>query len=133
MGGEPTVGQGVIVIVNQKEKTYIVIDFEATCCNQGSFPRSEMEIIEFGVVAVASRSLSQNPPGLKSVSDEFQAFVRPKRNPKLTRFCHELTTIRQSDVDSANEFPEVLSHFSDWLCQFSGPVFCSWGDYDRSS
>lgn len=29
---------------------YLVIDFEATCCDRGMVPRHTMAIIEFGVV-----------------------------------------------------------------------------------
>lgn len=101
---------------------YLVIDFEATCCDQGSVPREHMEIIEFGAVMVEAASF-------KPVS-EFQCFVRPVRHPKLTAFCTNLTSIRQQDVDSASTFQAAVGQFKAWLYQYANFAFCSWGDYD---
>lgn len=106
-----------------KTNYYLVIDFEATCCDQGSVPREQMEIIEFGVVMVEARHFQ--------VVSEFQSFVRPVRYPTLTSFCTELTSIQQQDVDSAPLFKDVAAQFKNWLYQYQGFVFCSWGDYDR--
>ena len=101
---------------------YLVIDFEATCCDKATIPREQMEIIEFGVVMVDAHSLQ--------VIDQFQSFVRPIRNPELTAFCTQLTSIGQQDVNSAPSFIEVVASFKTWLNQYHGFVFCSWGDYD---
>ena len=57
-------------------KTYLVIDLEATCDDQGGVPRHEMEIIEIGAVLVAADTLAP--------LDEWQSFVRPVRHPELT-------------------------------------------------
>lgn len=81
-----------------------------------------MEIIEVGAVMVRADDFE--------VIDEYQCFVRPQRHPKLTRFCTELTSIRQSDVDAAHSFVECVSAFKRWLYRYSNFVFCSWGDYD---
>jgi len=100
-----------------------IVDFEATCCDQQTFPRGEMEIIEIGAVAVDAAT--------GEILSEFCAFIRPVRNPILTGFCKSLTTITQDQVDAAPAFPEALAAFTTWLAQFERPVFCSWGDYDR--
>lgn len=100
---------------------YLVIDFEATCCDRGTVPRNAMEIIEFGVVMADADF---------RVVDEFQSFVKPVRHPVLTRFCTELTSIRQADVDHAPTFPECAFAFARWLDRHADFVFCSWGDYD---
>jgi inhibitor of KinA sporulation pathway (predicted exonuclease) len=102
---------------------YLVIDFEATCCDQGSVPREQMEIIEFGVAMADARTLQ--------VVAEFQSFVRPVRHPDLTAFCTQLTSITQPQVDTAPLFPRVLADFKTWLSGFGRCLFCSWGDYDR--
>ena len=34
-------------------------------------------------------------------------------------------------VESAEEFPTVIEHFSHWLHNFKEPIFCSWGNYDK--
>lgn len=102
---------------------YLVIDFEATCCDRGSVPRDEMEIIEFGAVMVDAADFR--------VVDEFERFVRPRRHPMLTPFCRALTSIEQSDVDTAPTFPECVAAFEPWSRRYRDVAFCSWGDYDR--
>lgn len=102
---------------------WLVIDLEATCCNDGQFAREEMEIIEIGAVIVDEKSLDP--------IDEFQTFVRPVRHPMLTTFCRELTGIGQQDIESAVGFAEAMSRLTDWMAGFRDAVFCSWGEYDR--
>ena len=101
---------------------YLVIDFEATCCDRGSVPREEMEIIEFGAVMADA--------GFRVVS-EFQRFIRPVRHPQLTAFCTGLTSIHQQDVDAAPGFAACIAAFEEWLRPWRDAAFCSWGDYDR--
>lgn len=101
---------------------YLVVDLEATCCDRGTIEKYHMEIIEMGAVMVRANDFK--------VIDEYQSFVRPHRHPKLTQFCTELTSIRQSDVDAAHSFVEFVSEFKRWLYRYSNFVFCSWGDYD---
>ena len=108
----------------QDHQYYLIIDLEATCCDQRSVPRDEMEIIEIGAVMVERTRLS--------VVHEFQTFIQPVRNPQLTSFCRELTSIRQVDVDQAPQFPEALRTLQAWLTPFEDYLFCSWGDYDKS-
>ncbi|HEY1082916.1 MAG TPA: 3'-5' exonuclease [Prosthecobacter sp.] len=101
---------------------YLVIDFEATCCDKGTVPRGEMEIIEVGAVMVEA--------GTFEVIGEFQTFIRPARHPQLTPFCISLTSITQTDVDAAPAFADAMPPFKEWLDRHPGFVFCSWGDYD---
>ena len=70
-----------------QEKYYLIVDFEATCTNRNEFPRDEMEIIEIGALLLDSEQFE--------IHSEFQSFIKPVRNPLLTGFCKELTTIRQ--------------------------------------
>lgn len=118
----------------EKEKQYtdplngaehlIVVDLEATCCNNGTIARDEMEIIEIGAVLVDGSDLS--------VEEEFQTFIRPVRRPELTEFCTELTAITQEMVDDAPDFPEAVQAFKDWMnLGEHHATFGSWGDYDR--
>lgn len=102
---------------------WLVIDLEATCCNDGQFPREEMEIIEIGAVIVAGKTFRP--------VDEFQIFVRPDRHTTLTDFCRKLTGIEQAVVDSAVGFPEAMCRLTDWKAGFPDAVFCSWGEYDH--
>lgn len=108
---------------------YLIVDLEATCCdrngdNPNLIPRHEMEIIEIGAVMLDTQSLS--------TLAEFDTFVRPVRHPQLTPFCTQLTTIRQTDVDTAPLFPEAIEQFKAWVAPYSKLLFCSWGDYDKN-
>lgn len=101
---------------------YLIIDFEATCCDRGTVPRPQMEIIEFGAVMVDASDLR--------TVDEFQSFVRPVRHPRLTPFCTQLTSITQAEVDAAPTFAQCLEAFKPWLYRYPQALFGSWGDYD---
>ena len=101
---------------------FIIVDLEATCWeNVRSYNR--MEIIEIGAVRLCS------PDG--EPTDEFSEFIKPVAEPTLSEFCSSLTTIKQSDVDSAPIFPIVFHRFLEWIG--SEPYFlCSWGGYDKT-
>ena len=102
---------------------YLIVDLEATCSNNQSISRQEMEIIEIGAVMVDSRSLM--------AVDEYQTFIKPIRHPQLTSFCSQLTSIKQSEVEDASTYPNAISEFKDWLYRYNNYLFCSWGDYDK--
>ncbi len=102
---------------------YVVIDLEATCCDDHSFDRDETEIIEIGAVLVDATTLTAGA--------EFQTFIKPVRHRTLTPFCTELTTITQADVDRAPRFPQALAALGVFL-RGKDAVFCSWGGYDKN-
>lgn len=102
---------------------YLVVDLEATCCDDDSIPREETEIIEIGAVLVAADTLAPTA--------EFQTFVRPIRHPKLTEFCTRLTTITQADVAAAPRFPQASAALANFV-RGKDALFCSWGGYDRN-
>jgi len=115
------------VVPPQKFDIVLVMDFEATCDeNTQNYPH---EIIEFPCVAIdahcrcTSYSTQMAPPpgtgggggGNKAIIGEFQSYVKPRRNPKLTPFCTELTGITQDQVDAAPSLPQVVASFEKWL------------------
>ena len=106
-------------------KHKLVVDLEATCCNNNEFPRYEMEIIEIGAVLLDSEN--------KTVST-FQTFVKPTVHPLLTDFCKELTTITQDQVDTAPSFNIAMTSFLNWLHDhvIAFYDFYSWGDFDKN-
>ncbi len=108
----------------ERPRHYLVVDFEATCANDGSLRREEMEIIEVGAVMVDGEMLT--------ALSEFPSFVRPVRHPTLTDFCTELTSITQADVDAAPTLPDVVERWTKWAEPFGGCVFSSWGSYDHN-
>jgi 3'-5' exoribonuclease 1 len=81
-----------------------------------------METIEIGAVMVIAENLE--------IVDEFQTFIKPVRHPILTNFCLELTSITQSQVDTAPDFATVMSTWQTWLSKFDRAIFGSWGKYD---
>jgi inhibitor of KinA sporulation pathway (predicted exonuclease) len=104
---------------------YIVIDFETTCW-ENSTPEykerqpNQMEIIEFGAIAMTNRG---------RILNEFQSFVRPRMYPELTEFCTELTSITQQQVNNAEPFNLVYRRFTRWVCS----VYDRWAKtQDRS-
>ncbi|MBD2499363.1 3'-5' exonuclease [Anabaena azotica] len=109
-----------------KQKSYfLIVDLEATCSDDGSIPRQEMEIIEIGAVMLNRKTWE--------IDSEFQQFIQPVRHPRLTKFCTELTSISQQDVDQAPQFSEAMSRFQDWIYPlFNNHIFCSWGNYDKN-
>lgn len=102
---------------------FLIIDLEATCDDQDTIPRQEMETIEIGAVMVESEDL-------KPIS-EFQTFIKPVRHSILTDFCKQLTSITQEDVNHADTYPEAIKKFSHWLHQYDNFLFGSWGKFDR--
>ena len=100
----------------------LIVDLEATCCADDSFPRHEMETIEIGAVMV-NKNLD--------IIGEYSTFIKPVRNPNLTEFCKKLTTITQEDVDSAPSYEEAIKDFQIWMADYDCYEFCSWGDFDR--
>ena len=90
---------------DRPKRFYCVMDFEATCDDQGPWVN---EIIEFPAVLLDATTLQ--PTG-----DEFRAMVRPTERPILTPFCTQLTSIEQHEVGEAEELGAVLQRFDRWL------------------
>lgn len=104
------------------------LDFEATCNNDNSFPRSEMEIIEVGITLLDTTT---NPYTIMNVYGDF---VKPVIHTQLTEFCTELTSIQQSDVDGADSWGVVAQRISALLAtlpQDIPVIWASWGEFDN--
>jgi inhibitor of KinA sporulation pathway (predicted exonuclease) len=102
---------------------FLIVDLEATCCDKKTIKRREMEIIEIGAVMVEAIDLT--------IVSEFQTFIKPVRHAILTKFCQELTSIAQEQVDRAFTYQQAIANFQQWLYQYPNFIFGSWGDYDR--
>jgi inhibitor of KinA sporulation pathway (predicted exonuclease) len=103
---------------------YLIVDVEATCSDDGTVPREEMEIIEIGAVMMNSSTFE--------IAAEFQTLVRPVRHPQLTAFCMKLTKITDEMLVGAPGFAEAIEAMKAWMYKFDDAMFCSWGDYDRN-
>lgn len=114
----------------------LIIDVEATCWNNGDTrTKKDREIIEIGAVLLLDEQIK--PKYKDDYAPSFTTFIQPVRYPKLTDFCTNLTSIKQSDVDGASFFSEALRSFLRQLSPYLGPkplkdmVWASWGAYDR--
>jgi len=109
------------------QQNYLVIDLEATCWathDESVYPN---EIIEIGIVILSP---------LKEELWRGGWFVRPTLSPILSDFCLRLTTIKQTQVDEAPCFPEVMDAFCAKVEDITNvrveqAIFVSWGNYDR--
>ena len=90
----------------QRPSWLLVIDYEATCDE----PRQKyaQEIIEFPIVAVNVATGDLGP--------RFRSFVKPTEQ-NVSKFCTDLTGIKQRDVDAAPTLGEVLVQVDKWLRQ----------------
>lgn len=106
----------------------LIVDLEATCSNDGTVPRHEMETIEIGSVIADAKSFD--------ILGEVSIFVKPVIHTELTNFCKELTSITQNDVDNGVGFPEAMMRLGDFIESTVGwdrlGVFCSWGAFDKN-
>lgn len=102
---------------------YIVIDLEASCAESNN--NFQMETIEFGAIRLDGKNNGSDAPEFV-----FQDFVKPVINPTLTKFCKNLTNIRQEDVDKAKKFPQIFNKFIKW-CGREPFILVSWGFYDK--
>jgi 3'-5' exoribonuclease 1 len=101
---------------------FIIFDLEATCW-EGRPPAMTQEIIEIGALAIDQYG---------EVQGAFNKFIKPVLNPSLSIFCRQLTTIDQTDINRAREFPQVVEAFQDWIDIFEEDyLLCSWGNFDR--
>ncbi len=106
---------------------YVVIDLEATTDSGKkeacAVPRTEMETLEFGAVLVSADALQP--------LETFQSFVQPVRHPILTRFCTELTGIRQEMIEGAPPFPVAMEALRKAMFEGRpGVAWASWGQFD---
>jgi inhibitor of KinA sporulation pathway (predicted exonuclease) len=89
--------QGLIAIMDLEFTSW-----EGSLARNWSEPWEWREIVQIGALMVDATDFS---PRL-----EFEALVKPQRNPVLSDYFQNLTGIRQTDVDAnGKSFPEALS------------------------
>ena len=100
---------------------FIILDLEATCW-QGNDMNRRQEIIEIAAFSVN---------GYREWNDQFQRFVKPKENPRLSVYCTELTNISQDQINKAKQFELVFTDFQEWVENHDQPqLLCIWGSKD---
>ncbi len=115
----------------------LIIDLEATCWDRiENRQREDMEVIEIGGALLMDGQIK--PESRDDYIPTFSIFVKPKKNPILSDFCKNLTSIKQEDVDGANLFPEALGSFLLNVGVYLGAesisniIWGSWGRYDHN-
>ncbi|MEP3891056.1 MAG: 3'-5' exonuclease [Hellea sp.] len=107
-----------------KTDKLLIVDLEATCSEDNTISRSDMEIIEIGASLVSLADFE--------ILDDLQLYIRPVVTRELTPFCTKLTGIQQETVDSADIFSVAIGDYKTWLSGHSNVLaWASWGNYDK--
>ena len=108
----------------------LLIDLEFTCWEDSlrtdwADAARPAEVIEIGLAAYRVDT--------HAVGGSFASLVRPRVNPALSDYCHELLHIPQREIDAAEELPMVLGALDGWLRvqPFPDLPTCGWGSMDR--
>ena len=101
--------------------TILVIDIEATCWETSPPPNQENEIIEIGICTL---DLASGKP-----VDRQSILVKPERST-VSKFCTELTTLTQKEVERGITFAEACKILKQKY-HSKDCVWASYGDYDR--
>jgi inhibitor of KinA sporulation pathway (predicted exonuclease) len=103
-------------------KQFIFFDFEMLCSNKG-MPFEEMEAIRLGAVKY----------NIETEDIEFfDRYIKPTKKVSLSRFCKELTGIKDTDLVSAANFKNVFEDFLTWIGGIKKSRFFSWSTSDLS-
>jgi ERI1 exoribonuclease 3 len=99
-------------------KYLAILDFEATCWSDNN----NHEIIEFPTVIVDTTT--------RKIVDQFQTFVLPTRDPILSDFCKNLTTITQEQVNEGVSLERALEMHGQFMERYNDSMFATCGDWD---
>ncbi|CDZ97166.1 Predicted exonuclease [Phaffia rhodozyma] len=110
--------------------SFLVLDIEATCESGDHKFGYPNEVIELPVVLLKWRARQKTDLSSESckestsvtvmelyIEDEFQSYVRPTFQPKLSTYCTTLTGINQETVDAAPTFPEAIVNLETWMAK----------------
>lgn len=108
--------------MSKKLDAIIVVDVESTCWKSKPPQGEESEIIEIGICLLDVASAT--PTEKESI------LVKPERS-RVSKFCTELTTLTQKQVDKGISFAEACAALKS---KYKSPqrVWASYGDYDRN-
>lgn len=99
----------------------VVLDFEATCTEEGCPDPQEIIELPCVVIDVATRSIVK----------EWRTYVRPVHHPVLSEFCTNLTGITQEQVDAAPTFQEAFPLWLNEILFDNGrTAYVTCGDWD---
>lgn len=96
---------------------YVVFDLEMN----NKWGTKIHEIIEIGAVKINSEI---------AIVNNFQAFVKPKLHPTISKLIKRKTKIKQEWIDNASELSCVIKTFRTWIGE-DNFVLCGWGTDDQ--
>ena len=109
----------------------LIVDVESTCWKGKYAAAKTPEIIELGGVTLT------NVNGKLEVLGSFSEFVKPRLYPTISKFCTQLTSIKQEHIENAPSFSIALKNFREKAKKTSNGLSCkkmvfgSWSPYDR--
>jgi len=95
------------------EKFVVIWDTEYTswkgCSEKGWDPKKNQykELVQIGSILVDAQNLK--------IKKEFNFFIKPKINKKLSYYFKKLTGIKQKDVDSAKNSEQIIKNFLNFI------------------
>lgn len=96
---------------------YVIFDLEMN----NKWGTKIHEIIEIGAVKINSEI---------KIVDKFQAFVKPKLHPIISKLIKKKTKIKQEWIDNASELSGVIESFRTWIGE-DNFILCGWGIDDQ--
>jgi inhibitor of KinA sporulation pathway (predicted exonuclease) len=103
----------------------IVFDIECTCWDDlENRNRDERETIEIGAALLDGTNFDP--------IDFFDVMIKPVNNTVLSKYCTDLTTITQAQVDKGMTFADALDYFQRWYTFKGNPLFLTWGYFDKN-
>ena len=101
-----------------------IVDLEASCWDKehGEQPPEgqESEIIEIGIAELDVKT--------GEIARTFDFIVKPTRS-KISKYCTELTTLTQEQVDQGITFEKAVKEMH--RIGFKSRIWASWGNYDK--
>ena len=108
-------------------KYIIFFDCEYTCWENSlatgwSDPEYPSEIIQIGLVVYDAKK--------NTIIKDYVSFAKPNINPKLSNYCLNLLSFKQSTIDKSPSFEVIVNSLTTILSNFSIDEYfiCSWGD-----
>lgn len=115
-----TITRKINNLLNEKTMNIVFFDLEMNCDDKTRNKLGYWETIAIGAVKYNIK---------KFTLEQFHYLIRPEFNSILSSKCMELTNIKQSEINNANNFREVFAKLEQWI-EGQKSIFVSWGAED---
>lgn len=100
----------------------VIVDVESTCWKEKDYYKTKIsEIIEIGICTFDIKT--------GDISEPESVIIQPQYS-EVSKFCTELTTLTQSDVDKGIKYEEAITYIQPKY-NLKNRIWGSYGDYDR--